>query len=285
MEVFPMKFLSTSLAALAIAFAACGTQPAQQAQPQEWGQSVSEGHKESQRIRGMSDEEEFKEGLELDAAIKDPARAKEVGITISIVKNPAVTNFVNNIGQRLALTSSRRNIQYTFQVVDSEEVNAFATLGGFVYVNKGLIKIAENEAQLAGVIAHEIAHVANRHVVEALARQAEIQGWQKGAGRVGGTLLGVFSAVVFQLPKSRSAEFEADNAGFLNVRAGGYVPDEMIRFYENVLLKMGSGGNKILSTHPDTRHRIQALQRIRRASDSTGAGDDASAYQRATSSL
>jgi predicted Zn-dependent protease len=280
-----MKFTSASFVALTLVLTACGAQSADQTQTNEWGQSVSQGKKEAAKIRAMTDADEYQKGLELDAAIKDPAQASETGITIKLSNNAAVNNLVQSIGKRVALTSSRNNIRYTFQVVESDDVNAFATLGGFVYVNTGLLKMAENEAQVASVIAHEVGHIAKRHVVEALAQQAEVQGWQNGTGRLGGTLLGAFSAVIFQLPKSRSAEFQADNVGYLNVRASGYVADEMVEFYEDVLLQMSSGGSTILSTHPDTRQRIQRLRSLRVNSDASGYGNDDAGYRSVISSL
>lgn len=264
---------------------ACGKVPAQNADTHEWGQSVRQGKSDADELRNMTDAQEYSEGKEIDAALKDPNMAAKVGMTIRIVNNSAVNNLVNRVGQTLAAASSRNNISYTFQVIDSNDVNAFATLGGFVYVNKGLLKAAQNEAQLAGVIAHEIGHIAGRHVVNAMARQAELNGWKKGVGGFGGTAVILFSQVAFGLPKSRTNEFEADEMGFLTVRKSGYVPDEMIRFYENVLLTMSKGGSTILSTHPATEQRIAGLQRLRESTDSQGMGANGQEYRAIVNSL
>jgi predicted Zn-dependent protease len=280
-----MKSIATSTFALSLFLAACGSPVKTTSNTDEWGQSVNEGKREADKIRNMSDAEEAKQGAELDAALKDPAKKNEVGATIKILNNPTINAYVNRIGQRLAAASTRSNINYTFQVVDSDEINAFATMGGYVYVNSKLVKTAENEAQLAGVIAHEVGHIANRHVVQALAKQVELQGWSKGIGR-GGAIFSVFSAVMFQLPKSRSAEFEADELGFKNVRKAGYVGDEMIEFYQDVLAKLGGGNTpSILKTHPDTNQRIAGLQRLRQTSDANGDGANDAEHKALTSSL
>lgn len=274
-----MKLFVASTAVLSMFLVACGSPVAPKAETNEWGQSVAEGKKEADKIRNMTDAEEVAYGAQLDAALKDPARVGEIGLTIKVSKNPTLVAYLDRIGQRIARSSTRSNINYTFQLVESTDVNAFATMGGFVYVNSELMKIAENEAQLAGVIAHEVAHIAKKHARDAIAKQIETKGWQKGVGGIGGTVLATFSTVLFSLPKSRAAEFEADELGFLNTRGAGYAADEMIEFYKEVLLVLGgAGGSTILKTHPDTKQRIALLERLRKPSDATGAGNNDAEY-------
>src|SRR3569832_2434724 len=91
--------------------------------------------------------------------------AMEVEQQAKMVDDPVITEYVNRVGQNIVLHSDAK-VPFTIKVVDSDEVNAFALPGGFFYVNKGLILAADNEAELAGVMAHEIAHVAARHAVE-----------------------------------------------------------------------------------------------------------------------
>ena len=98
------------------------------------------------------------------------------------VRDRALNDKVNRIGQKLAQSSSRPDIPYTFQVVRDESINAFATAGGFVYVTTGLLKAVDNEAQLAGVLAHEIGHIAARHTVEQMRQTAIAQGLANAAG-------------------------------------------------------------------------------------------------------
>jgi predicted Zn-dependent protease len=276
-----MKSVFVSSVLFSILLVACGNPVQMQSETNEWGESVAEGRKEAEELRSMNDAEEAKYGAEIDAALKDPAKKSVVGLTIKVSANPVYVNLVNRVGQRLVPTSARNNIRYTFQVVESDDVNAFATMGGFVYVNTGLIKIAENEAQLAGVMAHEIAHVAKKHALFAIAKQAERAGWSSGIGGRAGKVLGAMGALLGALPKSRANEFEADELGFLNVRKAGYAADEMIEFYDDVLAKLGAGSKTptILKTHPETADRIAALKRIRKSSDATGDGAADSHYR------
>jgi len=268
---------SLFLVSLALTTVACGTQQDNvDAKPQEWGTSVAAGQAEAEKLRNLTLQEEYKYGADFDAALKDPARAKETGLTIQTLENHPATAYVRNIGQRLAFSSSRDDITYTFQVVQDDSINAFATMGGYVYMHTGLLKAAENEAQVAGVMAHEIAHIARKHALQSMAHQAALGGWLKGVGGgLGSIMIGLTSAVLFQLPRSRGFEFEADDFGFQNMRASGYASEQMIYFFRNVLGKdePNSGGRRDwLSTHPDTARRVEALRQKKTPADSNGYG-------------
>src|SRR4051794_13478202 len=108
--------------------------------------------------------------------------AAEVEKEYPILNDPAVTDYVTKLGDRLVAKSGRAGITYTFRVVDSDKVNAFALPGGYIYVNRGLIEHAASEDELAGALAHEIAHVVLRHGAEQAAR-ANLA--QKGMGIIG----------------------------------------------------------------------------------------------------
>jgi beta-barrel assembly-enhancing protease len=110
------------------------------------------------QLSNISDREEIQLGKEINQHL--------VNSDIKLYRNQNVNRYVNQIGQWLAKNSTRPDIPYTFQVVQDESVNAFATMGGYVYVTTGLLKAADNEAQLASVIAHEIGHIASRHSIE-----------------------------------------------------------------------------------------------------------------------
>lgn len=255
---------------------ACGSQnPEPQASTQEWGDSVRAGQAEAEKIRTLTLEEEYKYGADFDAAIKDPARAKETGVTIKTIENHPAAGYIKRMGQQLAYYSSRSDITYTFQLVQDDSINAFATMGGYVYMHTGLLKAAENEAQVAGVMAHEIAHIARKHALQSMANQAVLGGWVKGVGGLGGLMIGLTSTVLFQLPGSRAFEFEADNFGFENMRRSGYASEQMMVFFQNVLGRdePKTGGRRDwLSTHPDTARRVSALQQKMLPSDAVGYG-------------
>ena len=181
-----------------------------------------------------STEKEVRLGRELAAEVDRQAK---------FVDDPTITEYVNRVGQNIVLHSDAK-VPFTIKVIDSDEVNAFALPGGFFYVNKGLILAADNEAELAGVMAHEIAHVAARHAVEnqtkgSLLEYAAIAGsifiggipgliYQNTAG-IG--LLGIF------MKFSRSAEEEADKLGVQYMWAAGYDPGAMATMFEKLEAK------------------------------------------------
>ena len=101
---------------------------------------------------------------------------------VKIYRNRSIENYINQIGQRLVKTSDRPDIPYTFQVVDDDSINAFATMGGYVYINKGLIAAADNEAELASFIGHEIGQIANRHGIEQMRDRALARGLLSATG-------------------------------------------------------------------------------------------------------
>jgi len=168
--------------------------------------------------------------------------------------------YVNEIGQRLARSSSRPNIPYTFQVVDDDRINAFATMGGFVYINTGLIYAAENEAELAGVMAHEIAHIADRHAVTRMRDMALSQGLMSASGMRESQVVQMMVQVGVNLPMSREDERTADSLGLRNMINAGYAPEGMVSFMKKLQQK-GNAAPEFLSSHPLTQNRVIALQR------------------------
>ena len=127
------------------------------------------------QISNMSDAKELQLGKDINQELVKSGRAKAY-------RNTAINSYINDIGQRLAKTSQRSNLPYVFQVVDDDSINAFATMGGYVYINKGLISAADNEAELASVIGHEIGHIAGRHGIEQMRDRAISQGLLSAAG-------------------------------------------------------------------------------------------------------
>src|SRR5712671_6051362 len=163
--------------------------------------------------------------------------AAEVDKEAKFIDDPIITEYVNRVGQNIVLHSDAK-IPFTIKVIDSDEVNAFALPGGFFYVNKGLILAADNEAELAGVMAHEISHVIARHGVE---NRTKGNLMQYGA-RAGMILLGPIPRMVLQntaglieamafLKFSRGAEEEADRLGMQYMWAAGYDPNAMATMF------------------------------------------------------
>jgi beta-barrel assembly-enhancing protease len=194
--------------------------------------------------------------------------AQEVERQARIVNDPIVSEYVNRIGQNLVRNSDAK-VPFTIKVIDSEEINAFALPGGFFFVNTGILLNADNEAEMAGVMAHEIAHVAARHGTRQasaaqLANYASIPliflgGW---AG------YGIRQAVGLGVPMgflqfSKAFESEADMLGIQYMYKTGYDPAAFVDFFEKVQShekrKPGTM-SKIFSTHPPTEDRIRHSQ-------------------------
>jgi predicted Zn-dependent protease len=206
------------------------------------------------QISNISNAQEVALGKEINQELVNSGQAK-------IYRNQAINDYINQIGQKLAKTSKRPDIPYTFQVVDDKNINAFATMGGYVYVNKGLIATADNEAELASVIGHEIGHIVARHSVEQMRDRAISQGLLSAAGldRSDAIKIGVELAV--SRPNSRSDELEADRFGLENLTQANYAPAGMLGFMQK-LLKQGGSTPEFLSTHPATSERIKILQQL-----------------------
>ncbi len=197
--------------------------------------------------------------------------AAEIDRQAKFIEDPLITEYVNRVGQNIVLHSDAK-VPFTIKVIDSDEVNAFALPGGFFYVNKGLLLAADNEAELAGVMAHEIAHVAARHAVE---NQAKANFFEYLA--IGGSIfLGGIPGMIYQntaglgllglfLKFSRSAEEEADKLGVQYLYAAGYDPSAMATMFEKLEAKNKKKPGLIaraFATHPappDRRASAQAL--------------------------
>lgn len=223
------------------------------------------------QLSNISDRQEVQIGQQINRQL--------VSQEIRLYRNPEITNYVSEIGQRLAQQSKRPDIPYTFQVVNNKEINAFATMGGFVYVNAGLVAAADNEAQLASVIGHEIGHIAARHSIQQMRQQAIAQGLAAAAGLDRNTMVNLGVKVALQLPNSRKDELQADQQGLDMLKQAGYAPSAMPAFMEK-LLKRGGSVPTFLSNHPATSDRIRALeQAIDPAEANVGNGLNTNAYK------
>ena len=169
--------------------------------------------------------------------------AAEVDRQAKFIEDPVITEYVNRVGQNIVLHSDAK-VPFTIKVIDSDEVNAFALPGGFFYVNKGLLLAADNEAELAGVMAHEIAHVAARHAVENQTKANLLEYAALGAS----IFLGGIPGMIYQntagigllglfMKFSRGAEEEADKLGVQYMYAAGYDPGAMATMFEKLEAK------------------------------------------------
>jgi predicted Zn-dependent protease len=208
--------------------------------------------------------------LEHDIAIGKQL-SQEVEKSAKFIDDPVVTEYVNRVGQNLVRNSDAK-VPFTIKVIDSDVVNAFALPGGFFYVNSGLILHADEESELAGVMAHEIAHVCARHgtrqetkstIVQLASIPAMIFIPYSWAGYA------IYQGMNFAIPLtflkfSRADEAEADYLGLQYMYKAGYDPNSFVSFFEKVQAdekKQPGTIPKVFSTHPPTPDRIEAIQK------------------------
>jgi predicted Zn-dependent protease len=222
-------------------------------------------------VSNISDGEEVKLGGQIN---------RNILTQVKLSRNREANDLVKSIGTELVSQSDRPNIPYKFQVVEDSDINAFATMGGFVYINTGTIAAADNRAQLASVIAHEMGHISGKHALEQIKQQAITQGIVSlvGADRNEFVILG--TELALRLPNSREAEFDADRRGLGNLYRSGYAVKAMPDFMQK--LARGSGNTlAFFNTHPAVGDRIVALNQTIQDQNLEGSrGLDNKAYQR-----
>src|SRR5271157_5410254 len=194
--------------------------------------------------------------------------AQEIESQVKLVNDPVVTEYVNRIGQNLVRNSDAQ-VPFTIKVIDSDVVNAMALPGGFFYVNSGLILAADEEAEMAGVMAHEIAHVAACHYGREMTRLNLLQMASIPAIFMGGALgYGIYEGMGLAVPMtflrfSRGFEAEADYLGVEYMYRAGYDPSAFVSFFEKIqaMEKKKPGTlSKAFDTHPQTPDRIEKTQ-------------------------
>ena len=199
--------------------------------------------------------------------------AQQVERQMTVVPNRELTDYVNRVGMRLVRQGQLDDYPYYFRVVQEDSINAFALPGGPMYIHTGLIKAAENEAQLAGVLAHELSHVVLRHGTHQATKSQFVQLGAilvSGAASRGGGLSGALAqlgvglgAGSYMLSFSRGMEAEADLMGAYTMAKAGYNPVELARFFEKLEAQGGNQNSMVarfLSDHPSPGNRIQAIE-------------------------
>jgi beta-barrel assembly-enhancing protease len=192
------------------------------------------------------------------------AAAKELEQSVTLLQDPVVTEYVNRVGQNIVRNSDAK-VPFTIKVIESDEINAVSLPGGFFYVNTGLIQAADEEAELAGVMAHEIAHVTARHAAE----QHQKGNWLNIASIplmiFGGGIPGMIIQQAAQigvpltfLAFSRGAEGEADFLGLQYMYKAGYDPGAAVSFFEKLQARENAKRkvSGLFSTHPQTEERV-----------------------------
>lgn len=210
--------------------------------------------KELSDVNIFTDAEELKFGREYVAQ-------HEQGIRL--YREPVVTNYINDLGQSLVRHSKRNNITYTFKVVETKGVNAYAIPGGFIYVHLDLIRAAKSESELAAVLGHEIGHIVGRHSMKRLTQVYSIEILKQlildeNSSDFKKLVADVLAAgLLFRY--SRDAERESDFYGVQNVYDAGISPEGAVIFFDTLRAMRGrepSALEKFLSTHPVPSERV-----------------------------
>jgi len=217
----------------------------------------------------------------------------EVGNKYPLLKDPVVTGYVNEVGQKVVAVCGRRDISYHFNVIaDKKQVNAFALPGGYVYVYEGLLLQASDEAELAAVLGHEIGHVVERHAMKQLSKQYSYEflvslvlGNQPG--RWSGLAANLFGTAGL-LKFSRDDEYEADKLAVVYTNAAGYSPLAVADFLGKLETLQGRDPGQLetlLMTHPPTLDRISRVKADIAALPTRSAGTFVERYLSKTSSI
>ena len=226
------------------------------------------------QVSNISDEQEIEIGKQTNQQVLSEYR---------LYDNTPIQQYVSNLGRELVSNSKSRDIPFNFQVVVSDQINAFATPGGFVYVTTGLIQAAENRAQLASVMAHEIAHINQKHGIKGLKQAVAARGIANTVGLETSTLAPIAYQLAVDLPQSRSFEYEADSSGLKILEQAGYPAEAFANFLTK--LKGGGGTPEFLRTHPSSENRINAISEMSNLEDTNNKGQDNAEYQRNVLSL
>jgi predicted Zn-dependent protease len=194
--------------------------------------------------------------------------AAQVERQVKLVKDPVINEYVNRVEQNIVRNSDAK-VPFTIKVIDSDEVNSFALLGGFVFVNSGLILEADTEAELAGVLGHETAHIAARHGAETASKETAFNLASIGLIFLGGPAgYGVRQAAGLAIPLqflrfSRKQEAEADYLGTQYMYKTGYDPSAILSFFEKLQAKERAKPgtmSTLFTDHPPTPDRIAAIK-------------------------
>lgn len=212
----------------------------------------------------------FKPGFNLFTPEQDvemgKQSAQQVAQQAPLIRDERILNYVRQLGAKLSAKAPGYNFPYQFNVVATKEINAFALPGGFIFVNAGTIAAARNEGELAGVIAHEISHVALRHPTNQVSKAYLAQKGLDTIGRIGGhdigqvlEGLGGAGANLLFLKFGRTAESQADLEGARIMSDAGYDPHDMARFFQLLESQGGQRTPEFLSDHPDPGNRVAAI--------------------------
>lgn len=222
----------------------------------------------------------------------------EIVASVPMVTDPEIVRYINNLGKKLVEFLPDKRFDYHFYVADSGEINAFAIPGGYIFFYRGMITSLDNEAELAGIMAHEMGHVWRRHIAKRMEKTAPVQALSM-AGVIAGLLLGALAGapqlgqalamgsmagnIQAQLAYSRQDESEADWAGYKIMTDAGYPGKEMANTFNRMWKleqQMGVNVPTYMRTHPQSPERMESIENMARRDTRTSAKFDNSEFQR-----
>jgi len=207
----------------------------------------------------ITEEEEIKMGADVSAKIRT---------RFGVVQDAAVHKYVTLVGTTLTDQSTRAKLPWTFIVLDTDGVNAFAAPGGFVHITRGALALIKSEAELAGVLGHEIAHVAQKHTVNAIRKSNAVQIGTSESSSNRAALLGALANraydMVLENSFDRGDELDADKEGILLVQKAGYTGTGLSEFLARLAERNKAQGEKngLFASHPETQERIAKVKQL-----------------------
>jgi len=238
------------------------------------GVSLSLGEEKKKKGFGL-----FEKGLKLFKALQPIGYDEELALGGAVAievfqrfggsyNDPKVLKYVNLVGNAVAQFSDRPNISYHFSVLNSEQPNAFAAPGGYVFVTVGLLKNVRNEAELAGVLGHEIAHVSEKHALKTIQRGKTLKGIGEFSlsvmnkdPKLFASIIGELTGMLFQRGLDRSMEFEADRIGTEYATRVGYNAMGLRDFLNTLRREEGQVKSIFFQTHPSVGTRVSRLDK------------------------
>ncbi|MFU8838596.1 MAG: M48 family metalloprotease [Thiohalomonadaceae bacterium] len=207
--------------------------------------------------------------LEAEVSFGRDIAARILG-RMKLVDNQPINEYLNLVGHSVARFGSRPEVNYRFALVDSDSINAYAAPGGYIFITTGAFALMQDEAELAAVLAHEVAHVNQRHIVNALGIRGSEQGAEAGLSRlIGGATDTVRVAfeqaidkavqILFDEGLKQADEMEADHLGVVTAALAGYDPQAMTRYLARIEAQRGEETAILYKTHPPMAQRQQAI--------------------------
>jgi predicted Zn-dependent protease len=239
--------------------ASLGLAPEARAQFGDFLKKAAEKAQKAQKaLQPMTVEEEREVGQEV---------AAKVVAFFHLYKDEALTRYVNLVGATVAAQAERQDITYHFAVLDSDDINAFSAPGGYIFITRGAVALCEDEAELAGVLAHEVGHVAGKHVLKIVERDKalragmdETKAYMPGSAYLHKMSKGILIKLIDQ-GLAPSDEYDADQRGIKYAHAAGYPADGLARFLTKLDQATEQGGKSFWTrTHPPVKDRNARIQ-------------------------